>query len=291
MRAGWTGPPAPPLPPLGFREGARFVWRVVAAGLATAGCLGLFLLLRMVDAVTGRRGERGRAPVALRFWARTLLPLAGLRLESVGEPMAGTGALVANHAGWLDIVVVMATTRARFVAKAEVRDWPGIGLVARATGTVFVERRAAAARRQGEALRRPLGDRERIVIFPEGTSTDGLRVLPFKSSLFEVFFAADLRETLQVQPVTIAYAPPARLPRSFYGWWGEAALVPSLAGVLAYSVGGRVVIVFHQPLQVAGFPGRKALAARAEAVVRAELAARLAAADGEPEGVECAGAT
>lgn len=278
MRAGWRGPPPEPLPPLRIREGFRLAWRGIVLVLVTVVAIALFLFMRMLDAVGGRRGDRARAPAVQRHWARAMLALSGLRLDCAGEPMAAGGALVANHSSWLDIVVLMATVRARFVAKAEVRTWPVIGFIAQASGTVFVERRRAEARRQGEMLHQLLDAGERLVIFPEGTSTDGLRVLPFKSSLFEVFFTPELRQVLKVQPVTIVHRPAAHLPRSFHGWWGDAALVPSLANMLARSVAGRIVVIFHEPWPVAAFPDRKALAAQSEAVIRAELALHLGAA-------------
>ena len=98
------------------------------------------------------------------------------------------------------------------VSKAEVRDWPGIGFIGRAIGTMFIDRRPAEAKRQEAELHARLARGDRMAIFPEGTSTDGLRVLPFKSSLFGVFFAPELKDRLFVQPVTIRYRPAPGLP-------------------------------------------------------------------------------
>ena len=116
-----------------------------------------------------------------------------------------------------------------------------------------------------------------MAIFPEGTSTDGLRVLPFKSSLFGVFFTPDLGTGVAVQPVTIAYRPRPGLPASFYGWWGEMDFASHLRDVMARSTGGTVELTFHPPLDLAAFADRKALAQAADAAVRASFAAQPAA--------------
>jgi 1-acyl-sn-glycerol-3-phosphate acyltransferase len=113
-----------------------------------------------------------------------------------------------------------------------------------------------------------------MAMFPEGTSTDGGRVLPFKSSLFGVFCAPELDGRVPVQPVTIAYRPRPGLPADFYGWWGAMDFAPHLVQVLARSTGGRVELTFHPPLTVAEAEGRKALAGAAEHAVRAALLRR-----------------
>jgi 1-acyl-sn-glycerol-3-phosphate acyltransferase len=176
---------------------------------------------------------------------------------------------VANHASWLDIVVLMRAMRVFFVSKAEVSGWPAIGFIGRSIGTMFIDRRPVEARRQTEALHARLRRGDRLAIFPEGTSTDGRRVIAFKSALFEVFHAPDLRGLLWVQPVSIVYRAPPGLPPAFYGWWGEMDFGRHLAAVLALSSGGAVEVTFHPPLAPADFPDRKSLAAAAEAAVRA----------------------
>ena len=98
------------------------------------------------------------------------------------------------------------------------------------------------------------------MLFPEGTSSDGQRVLPFKSALFGVFFAASISRAPVVQPVTIAYRARQGLPADFYGWWGEMDFGAHLASVLALSRGGEVEVRFHPALRAADFADRKALA-------------------------------
>ena len=108
----------------------------------------------------------------------------------------------------------------------------------------------------------------RLLFFPEGTSTDGMRVLPFKTTLFAAFLTDDLRHALHLQAVSVVYHAPAGEDPRFYGWWGEMEFGPSLLQVLAQKPQGRVEVVYHQPLRVDDHPNRKTLAAHLETQVR-----------------------
>lgn len=194
--------------------------------------------------------------------------LMGLRLRVRGARMAGAGALVANHASWMDIFVLNAVDRVYFVSKAEVSGWAGIGWLARATGTVFITRKGAEAREQQAVFEERLEAGHRLLFFPEGTSTDSRRILPFKSTLFAAFFSERLRPALQIQPVTVVYHAPKGQDLRFYGWWGDMDFAPHLMAVLASPGGGAVEVIRHAPKRVADFEDRKALAAWCEAEVR-----------------------
>jgi lyso-ornithine lipid O-acyltransferase len=109
------------------------------------------------------------------------------------------------------------------------------------------------------------------LFFPEGTSTDGRRVLPFKTTLFAAFLSDALRDSLWVQPVTVVYkAPPGADPR-LYGWWGSMDLAPHLLTTLAPAVQGSVTVIYHPPVRAADYADRKALAAATESLVRKGL--------------------
>ncbi len=108
----------------------------------------------------------------------------------------------------------------------------------------------------------------KLLFFPEGTSTDGLRVLPFKPTLFQAFFAKPLRDRLFVQPVTVVYEAPFGETARFYGWWGDMDFGSHLLKTLSAGRGGRVTVKYHTPLRVADFSDRKVLAKAAEAAVR-----------------------
>lgn len=201
------------------------------------------------------------------------LAVVGLRRELRGKPMTEPGAVVSNHASWLDIFSLNAHKRVYFVSKAEVANWPGIGLLAKITGTVFIARDPKQARAQTELFQARLKAGHKLLFFPEGTSTDGLRVLPFKTTLFQAFFNEELRDLLHVQPVTLIYRAPEGEEARFYGWWGDMEFGPHLLKTIAAGRQGSVTVVYHPPVKVADFPDRKALAAHVEAAVRAGMPA------------------
>jgi 1-acyl-sn-glycerol-3-phosphate acyltransferase len=263
----WTDGDEPGPPRIGPAGLLRVALRGPALALLTYGGLALLLVLRLVERPLFGL-NRPVTPWITRAVCRAALVILGLRLEVRGRPMRARGALVANHGSWLDIFVLNACDRIYFVSKSEVAGWPGIGWLARATGTVFIARKGAEALAQKAVFEARLRAGHRLMFFPEGTSTDGLRVLPFKPTLFAAFFEDGLRDILHIQPVTLRYhAPPGADPR-FYGWWGGMAFGPHLLTLLAAPRRGRAEVVFHPPLAVADFAGRKALAAACEAAVR-----------------------
>ncbi|NCW45939.1 MAG: 1-acyl-sn-glycerol-3-phosphate acyltransferase, partial [Gemmatimonadaceae bacterium] len=122
--------------------------------------------------------------LVVRALARLVLAIVGVRHTTRGAFPDGPALLVANHLGWLDIVVLVARADCAFVAKREVSQWPVIGAVGRRLGVVFVERRPSRdLRRAVSELEARLREGAKVVLFPEGTTTDGRTVLPFKSSL------------------------------------------------------------------------------------------------------------
>ncbi len=272
MRAGWNGAAAPVLPPMTagerLRLAARLAWAVPALVLLFA----VFLPLRGIDLLAARIAGRpvsALGAAVVRLWAAQALPSLGLRFVQRGAPMPGGGAFVANHSSWIDIVVLQRAAAPFLVSKSEVRGWPVIGQVGRAIGTMFIDRRPGEAKRQEAELLARLGRGDRMALFPEGTSTDGQRVLAFKSALFGVFFAPEMGAGVAIQPVSIVYRPRSGLPPAFYGWWGEMEFASHIREVLARSTRGVVEVTFHAPLRAADFGGRKALADRAGAAVRA----------------------
>jgi 1-acyl-sn-glycerol-3-phosphate acyltransferase len=135
--------------------------------------LAILLVLRLAEwPLFGAR--RPLTPHITQFVCRFSLWVIGLKLRQHGRPMHHFGALVANHSTWLDIFVLNALDRVYFVAKTEVARWPMIGWLARATGTVFIERRGGAAGVQRQEFLDRLEKGHRLLFFPEGTSTDGL---------------------------------------------------------------------------------------------------------------------
>jgi len=269
----WVSPegsaPEVPFGPAGW---LRIAWRLPVMGVVVFAGLALLLAVRLVERpLFGLR--RPVTPFITQAVCRAVFPLMGIALVRRGSPMQGRGAIVANHSSWLDIFAINALNRVYFVSKSEVAGWPGIGWLARATGTVFINRDARDARLQKEIFEARLRAGHQLCFFPEGTSSDGRRVLPFKPTLFAAFFTHGLDAILSVQPVSVIYsAPPGRDPR-FFGWWGEMGFGTHMLRVLAEGRGGRVEVVFHAALPVAEAGDRKALARACETAVRDGLAA------------------
>jgi 1-acyl-sn-glycerol-3-phosphate acyltransferase len=263
---GWQEAPPPPFRagPIGWLRG---VLRGTAMGLVTYGCLLLLLLVRLVEGPLFG-AARPWTPYITQFVCRANCAILGLRLQVTGTPMAAKGAIVANHSSWLDIFTLNACDRVFFVAKAEVSGWPGIGWLARATGTVFIRRKGTEAKVQQDIFESRLRQGHRLLFFPEGTSTDGIRVIPFKSSLFQAFFTHGMEHVMHIQPVTVVYHAPPGQDRRFYGWWGDMEFADHLWKMLTAPRHGRVEVIFHPEVPVDAFADRKALALYCERVVR-----------------------
>lgn len=209
------------------------------------GFLALTLPLMPVQLVLGSK----RLPW---IYHRLLCKLLGVRLALEGAPPAGAALLVANHSSWLDIPVLSAVAPVSFIAKREVGTWPLFGALAKLQSTVFVNRdsrHSTGSERKEIATRLKQGDC--LVLFPEGTSSDGTDVLPFKSSYFGAVEGLDV----SVIPVTISYLGEPK----FYAWFGEMDLLPHLWQVIK-SGPFKVRITFHPALTKAD---RKTMAARA----------------------------
>ncbi len=266
---GWAEvpPPVPPRP--GLRGIVRAVARLLLVAIVIYGLLPVLLIARLFEWLT-RRWRTGRrlSPRIVQLASRISLRIMGIRLHRHGRPMRHPGAIVSNHASWLDIFVLSAATPAHFVSKAEVGKWPVVGHIARAAGTVFIERRSSHARRQKAQFAEHLLAGDRLLFFPEGTSTDSRRVVRFKSTLFAAFFEPDLAARLWIQPACVIYhAPPGRDAR-YFGWWGEMEFAPHFLMVLTEPRRARVEVVFIDPVRVSDFPDRKALALHCERAVR-----------------------
>ena len=267
MTQAWDSDAPVPDPRIGLGGWLRIGLRGTALALLVFGGLALLLLVRLLERPLYGL-HRPITPGITTFVCRWALRIIALRPRIIGSPMTGRGAVLANHTSWLDIFVLNAAKRVYFVSKSEVAGWPGIGWLARATGTMFIERNAARAREQTNLLRDRLLAGHKLLFFPEGTSTDGLQVLPFKTTLFEAFFADDLKNEIAVQPVSVFYHAPASEDARLYGWWGDTSFASHLLITLAQWPQGHVEVVYHAPLAVKDYAGRKALALACETAIR-----------------------
>ncbi|KAJ56723.1 acyl-phosphate glycerol 3-phosphate acyltransferase [Actibacterium mucosum KCTC 23349] len=275
MSATWYGDGPEPEPhKLSFGDWLRVAWRGSLLGIVTFGCLALLLLVRLIERpIFGMR--RPVTPYITRFVCTAAFVILRMPHRVRGQIMTHRGAFVANHSSWLDIFTLNARKRIYYVSKAEVASWPGIGWLARATGTVFINRDRREARAQTALFEARLLAGHKLLFFPEGTSSDGRRVLPFKTTLFAAFFSEALRDVLWVQPVSVLYRAPEGAEARFYGWWGDMGFGANLLQVLAARQQGSVEVIYHPPLRVADFADRKALAAACEAAVRGGFPAEL----------------
>ncbi|MCA0926989.1 lysophospholipid acyltransferase family protein [Ruegeria profundi] len=263
----WNSEDAPDSVVLGPVGWVLVVLRGVPLALLVFGGLAVLVLIRLFEyPLFGVR--RPITPFIPQFVCRNAFRILGIRFRTSGELMRQRGAVVANHTSWLDIFALNARKRVYFVSKAEVAKWPVIGWLARATGTVFIERDRKKAKEQTKVFEARLKAGHKLLFFPEGTSTDGLRVLPFKTTLFAAFFADELREFMYVQPVSVVFHAPTGQPERFYGWWGEMDFGPHLIKTLGARRQGSVELIYHAPAKVSDFEDRKALAAHCEEAVR-----------------------
>ena len=270
MTEAWREEPAPER--ISAAGWVRVLLRVLLLAVVVFGGLVILLVMRLVERpLWGQR--RPLTPYITQAVCRTAFVILGIGYRTEGQAMKGPGAVVANHSSWLDIFALNARKRIYFVSKAEVAGWPGIGWLAKATGTVFIRRDPREARLQVQEFIRRLSYGHKLLFFPEGTSTDGRRVLPFKPTLFAAFYADGLRETLSIQPVTVIYRAAEGADPRQYGWWGDMDFGPHLLSTLAAARQGSVTIQYHAPVRVAEIEDRKALARLLENKVRAGLIA------------------
>lgn len=213
-----------------------------------------------------------------RFYHRMLWRPIGLEVRAHGTPNPARPTLfVVNHSSYLDVTVLGGLVEGCFVAKREVAGWPLFGLLAKLQRTAFVERRRGATADERDHIARRLGGGDNLILFPEGTSNDGNRVLPFKSALFA---ALEASEDLPIQPVSIGYTrldgmPLGRALRPLVAWYGDMDLAPHLFVLLGL---GRMTVdvVFHPTIRPSDFASRKDLARHCREIVAAGVADALA---------------
>ena len=208
------------------------------------------------------------------YW-RGVGVILGLRITVIGELAAHRPVLfIANHCSWVDIVALGSLLPGCFVAKAAIDHWPLINWVARLGRTVFVSRQRSRVGLEQNALSARLAAGDNIILFPEGTTSDGAHVLPFSPAFL---ILADAPARPFIQPVTLVYdrldgLPVRRQNRPQISWYGDMELAPH------YSQLGRVgslhaTLVLDAPIPPGGYPNRKALSAALEARLAGNAAA------------------
>ena len=217
---------------------------------------------------------RGKIWFARMFW-RGVGRILGLRLRLLGQYSGHQPTLfVANHCSWLDIVALGGAVPGCFIAKAEIAKWPGIGLIAKLGRTIFVSRNRGTVAQEQRQLEKRLEQGDSIILFPEGTTSDGNRVLPFASAFLTLAFGP---ARPWVQPVTIVYdeldgQQIRRGDRAEIAWYGGMDLAPHLTRLLRRR-SLRATILFGEPLPPGSFANRKAIGAALERLISQNAAA------------------
>lgn len=245
----------------------------------------LFLLTIVVLApfqitILGLRFRDYYMHIPVLFHNFVLKRIFGFRVTVTGQiadPSTEDGPVlyVSNHNSWLDIPVLGSVMPCSFIAKAEVETWPLFGWLAQMQRTLFVEREARSqTAQQTAAILDRMAHNDRLVLFAEGTSSDGNRVLKFNSSLFGVAQLAELHPTmpsLRIQPVSVVYTkvqglPMGRFYRPFFAWYGDMDLPPHLWAGLCLGPAD-IEVIFHEPITLPQAGNRKKLAKHCEAEV------------------------
>jgi lyso-ornithine lipid O-acyltransferase len=230
----------------------------------------------------------GRRPISVRYY-RALCGLLRVRIRVVGAPVRGRPTLIlSNHVSWLDIPVISAIMPIAFIAKQEIASWPIVGPAAKLLRTVFVDR---TRRHQTDKVNAEIASRltegDPVVLFAEGTSSDGNRVLEFRSALIGAVTHLKTRQSMVLQPVSIGYTrtqglPMGRQHRPLVAWYGDTQFSPHFKRFLRRCAVD-VTVTFGRAIQFDNGSDRKAVARTLEAAVRRLTSTTLREREVEPE--------
>ena len=198
------------------------------------------------------------------FYHKICLRIFGIKIKTFGKVSINFPILIiSNHASYLDIIILGSLFKTSFIAKKEISKWPLLGILAKLQNTIFIDRRVSSLKNQEKQIIKHLNEKKNLVIFPEGTSSDGNRVLPFKSSLFNIF-EKNLNSKILVQTITIVYKkingiPMNRIERKNITWHSNMDLIPNIFNVLK-KLSIEVEIIFNDEFLPSKEYDRKKLA-------------------------------
>lgn len=248
------------------------ILRLIGFLLLTLVCVPIQLVFMAVWPAMARQ-----FPHQYHRWVCRLLGLE-VRVKGCLSPTRPT-LFVSNHVSYLDIIVLGGALPGSFISKADVKSWPLFGFLSKLQRTVYIDRNPRQARDHKTEIDRRLAAGDSMILFPEGTSSDGNRTLPFKSALFSVAEKQVDGQPLMVQPVSMAYTHLDGLPLGFHlrpycSWFGDMGLGPHL---LDFSGLGqvRVEIILHDPVTIDQFKNRKQMAKYCQSAVQAGVVASL----------------
>ncbi|WP_421725461.1 lysophospholipid acyltransferase family protein [Bauldia sp.] len=230
------------------------------------------LLLMPIQTLAVRRNWRLAARIPC-HWQRVAKRLIGLRVTIEGTPAKPPLLITANHISWLDITVLGSVLPLSFISKAEVQTWPILGTLARLQRTVFIDRtRRSQTASAASAIARRVGGGDVMVLFPEGTTGDGNRILPFRSALIGAAGVASGMETITVQPVAVTYVgmqgiPVGRADRPSIAWYGDMDFIAHFRNLVEHGAVDAVVS-FGEPITFDQTTDRKKVAEECYQAVR-----------------------
>ena len=228
---------------------AFFVWTLV------------LLPAQILAVAIGWRWLAERVPL---FYHNGVCRILRLTVEVRGERSQVRPTLyVCNHVSWVDIPVLAKVIPGSFVARHDMAGWPFFGMLAKLQRSVFIERKARRTKDHRDEMSRRLEGGDNLILFPEGTSSDGIRIQPFKSAFFSLAERKVDGQPLVVQPVSITFArlnnlPVGRRTMAYYAWVGDQDLVPHLWRFVGLGPTA-VVVEFHPPVSITQFASRKEL--------------------------------
>ncbi len=205
-----------------------------------------------------------------RVYHKTFCKIMNIKVEVKGQQEKEAPVLfVSSHSSYLDIPVLGTLIKASFVSKKEIESWPVIGFLAKLQNTVFIKRERKHAGTHSNSLVERIQEGDSLIVFPEGTSSHGNRVLPFKSSLFsiadqKVKIAGNKEKFLKVQPVSVSFVKlheqvVSYRDRQYYSWVGDEYFFPHLIQFLKLGK-KKILVEFHPAVSMDEFKNRKEMA-------------------------------
>lgn len=248
----------------------RRLTRIVLFIACTLVLVPLQMLYALIQHVLRIKPVR-QSPIVI-IWYQMMTWIFGLRIRYEGTELKSNQQYlyVSNHISYLDILVLGSLVPAFFVAKADIAGWPIFGFLAKLGGTTFISRKRSLVKQQMELFQKQLIKGEHMLLFPEGTTSNGREILPFKSSLLNVLYNEGMHN-IQVVPVCIHYVAinGQRCPdnKDAVAWYGDMELAPHLWDVLKLK---SIDVVVHMtpPVQHNSFADAKKLTAQCEDTIR-----------------------
>ena len=205
------------------------------------------------------------------IYHRLVLKLLSIKIIIKGNIGEDGSLIVSNHASWIDIFIISSVIKTSFVSKSEVSKWPLVSWLAKLQGTIFINRNnPKELTKTASEIHDRISKKQNVVLFPEGTSSDGNRVLPFKSSIFILCELTGSK--LNIQPISIAYTKynglaMGRIERTLIAWYGDMDLLTHLYKLIR-SGSFEVELTFHNRIDISEKKSRKDIARDCEVIVR-----------------------